>query len=173
VDVSIYHVKYGIFLFCTSSLFHSSKIVTAHQIDMSLQILFVTDSLKERPSFLAAQGLDDWRQVEMSVAEAERLCEIPTLRGLVYRSPNAQSVVALQEQVSCITFKTCFRRTLNVNSKAGMIVRWRESHKLSVDIMRDQEFIQKAISNPKETVRRYDAIVGGIDPGVLPGFSDS
>ena len=96
----------GIFFICT--LFSVPFIENSYhfqKINMSLQFLFVTNSLKEHPSFVAAQGLDNWHQVEMSVAKAKWLCEIPMLRGLVYQSPNAQTIVMLQEQVSYITFK--------------------------------------------------------------------
>lgn len=57
-----------------------------------------------------------------------------------------------------------------------MILRWRETGRISADILRGDEFIRKALHDPQaalEIVRGYDALVGGVDLAVRPGpFAD-
>ena len=83
--------------------FVPSKIILA--IDMVLCVLFIMDSLRECESFSDAQELADWHLVENSNSNAERLCKDPTLTDLIHRSPSADGVVLLQEQVGFIGCK--------------------------------------------------------------------
>lgn len=57
-----------------------------------------------------------------------------------------------------------------------MILRWRETGRISADILRGDEFMHKAVQDPQEAlkmVQGYDALVGGVDLAVRPGpFAD-
>jgi hypothetical protein len=53
-----------------------------------------------------------------------------------------------------------------------MAIRWQEAHQITVDIMRDEEFVKKAGAHPQaalEIFHGYDALVGGADLSLRPG----
>ena len=53
-----------------------------------------------------------------------------------------------------------------------MMMCWQKKGRISMDIMRGEEFVRKTLSNPQATLdiaKGYDALVGGVDLTIRPG----